>query len=242
VRGALRLGTSGFAYAPWKGSFYPRHIRARDMLAFYAGQFRTVELNTTFRRDPTEATVDAWREAVPDDFVFAVKAHQRITHFYRLRDVEESLPAFLLLARRLGQKLGPVLYQCPPNLRFDRQLIERFLDALPSDLRSVFEFRHPSWEEARPLLRQRGVGWCVAETDDRRFEAHLEADPFGYVRLRKDVYEEDELAAWADRIESAVADGRDVYCFVKHEGTAGPQVAKRLDDFLRARVRGTAGP
>lgn len=233
----LYVGTSGFAYPSWKGSFYPSAIRTRDMLAHYAGQFRSVEINYTFRKQPTDEVVLAWRDGVPDGFVFALKAHQRITHWARLGGADEQVARFLDTARLLGSKLGPILVQCPPTLAFDRQLLESFLANLPSAFRYAFEFRHPSWEAARPIIRERGAAWCVSETDETAVTGDpLHGEPFGYLRLRRTMYGRDRLVSWGRRIQQAVDAGLDVFCYFKHEeGGAGPRFARRLTRLIRER-------
>jgi len=193
VGGRVYLGTSGFAYDEWVGSFYPEGTRREDMLASYAERFSTVEINYTFRRLPSERTLLAWRERVPEGFRFALKANQRITHTLRLADADEAVGLFLERSRLLGDRLGPILFQCPPSLRFDRALLERFLGGLPPVL-AAMEFRHPSWEEARDLLAEQGVAWVVAETDERPApDGEVPADPFAFLRLRRPSYGEDEL-------------------------------------------------
>jgi hypothetical protein len=164
--GTLSLGTSGFAYAEWKGSFYPPTIKAKEMLPFYSRRFGAVEINYTFRQLPSPKTIATWREATPAGFRFAIKAHQRITHFLRLAHAEAAVAEFLAALAPLGDRTGPLLFQCPPQLAFERGRLDAFLDLLPSRQRCAFEFRHPSWEEARPLLAARGMAWCVAESDD----------------------------------------------------------------------------
>jgi uncharacterized protein YecE (DUF72 family) len=235
MAGTLYVGTSGFAYPAWRGSFYPADLRVKHMLAYYAGRFRSVEINYTFRRHPTNEAVSTWRESVPEGFVFALKAHQRITHWARLGGADEQVSRFLDTARLLGAKLGPILIQCPPTLRYDRALLESFLGNLPRTLRYAFEFRHPSWEEARPMVRDHGAAWCVAETDDWSVpEGAIEQEPFVYLRLRRTRYGGGRLATWARRIALALADGSDVFCYFKHEeGGAGPRFAERLTRAVR---------
>ncbi len=233
--GTLYLGTSGFAYDGWKhGVFYPEGLKNADMLTYYAQRFRSVEINYTFRRFPSEKTIRTWRERTPDGFAFTLKANQRITHVKRLADADEDVGTFLERARLLGDRLGTVLFQCPPSLRHDRQLIERFVGGLPPDVRAVMEFRHPSWVEARDFLHDQGVAWCVAETDERDpGPDDLSWDPYGYLRLRKTVYEDHELTGWAGRIAPALDSGADVYCYFKHEDEgASPRLAERLEGLL----------
>jgi uncharacterized protein YecE (DUF72 family) len=228
------IGTSGFAYKEWKGPFYPDDLKDQDMLSFYAGRFPSVEINYTFRRQPAPKTLDAWSERTPREFRFALKAHQRITHTRRLRDTDSAVSEFLDRVRVLGDRLGPILFQCPPTLQFDRGLIESFVGYLPPTFRYAMEFRHESWAAARDLLADQGVAWCVAETDETTGAREaFTAEPFGYLRLRKEEYAEEELTAWAEMIGKAAADGRDVYCFLKHEEKgAGPRFAETLARLL----------
>jgi uncharacterized protein YecE (DUF72 family) len=231
VRGTLYLGTSGFGYTEWKGPFYPEKLKQKDMLPFYAEHFRTVEINYTFRHQASEKTLTTWREATPDGFLFSLKAHQRITHWLRLADADEAVSAFLERARLLGDRLGPILFQCPPNLPYDRGLIENFVGFLPPTNRYAFEFRHPSWIEARDLLASQGAAWCVAETDEAPVPAGdpLPHRPFVYLRLRKTAYLDDELRSWAERVGTVLEEGSDVFCYFKHEDKgAGPILAQRM--------------
>jgi uncharacterized protein YecE (DUF72 family) len=234
TRGTLYLGTSGFAYKEWKGSFYPKDAKDAEMLPHYSGRFPSVEINYTFRRFPAPQTLATWAERTPESFRFALKANQRITHTRRLAGADADVSDFLDRARTLGGRLGPILFQCPPTLRFDRELIESFLAYLPPTFRYAMEFRHPSWSEARPILQEQGVAWCFAETDDTPEEAErVLSSPFAYLRLRKDVYDETELKGWAARIGDAVDEGRDVYAYFKHESDdAAPRHAQGLQDLL----------
>jgi uncharacterized protein YecE (DUF72 family) len=231
----LYLGTSGFAFPQWKGVFYPPDIKPRQMLAFYASVFSSVEINYSFRRDISDATIAAWREATPQGFLITLKAHQRITHWFRLGEgADGAVRAFLESARRLGDRLGAILFQCPPNLKYEGALIESFLSRLPTGFRYAFEFRHPSWVEARELLASRGVAWCVADTEREPFtEDRLPPGAFDYLRLRKEHYSEDEIDAWAGRLHPLLDEGRDVFCYFKHEDKeAEPVFAERLRAIL----------
>jgi uncharacterized protein YecE (DUF72 family) len=233
--GVLYLGTSGFAYDEWKhGVFYPEELKNREMLPYYASRFPSVEINYTFRRFPTEKSLAAWRDATPESFRFTLKANQRITHWKRLADADEDVRDFLDRGKVLGERLGTVLYQCPPTLRYDRGLIEAFVGYLPPSPRAAMEFRHPSWVEARTLLLEQGVAWCVAETDEKDpAPEDLSWDPFGFLRLRKTEYSDEELAAWAERIRPVLDAGRDVYLYFKHEdGGASTRMADRLRGMI----------
>lgn len=232
----LFVGTSGFAYPEWKGPFYPERLSPRKMLPFYAERFDSVEINYSFRRRPSQLALENWREATPEGFVFALKAHQRITHWLRLADAGEAVTGFLDEARLLGDRLGPILFQCPATLPYDGELLARFLDGLPPGFRYAFEFRHPSWVEARSLLASCGVAWCVAETDDQPAPDSPDPEPFVYLRLRKRRYLKRDLEAWADRLAVVLAGGRDAFVFFKHEDKgAGPKFAQRLLAAMRRR-------
>jgi uncharacterized protein YecE (DUF72 family) len=239
MSGALHLGTSGYSYDEWKhGVFYPEGLKNREMLAYYASRLNSVEINYTFRRFPSEKTIATWVEQTPPHFRFTLKANQRITHFRKLRDADDDVRAFLEVAGKLGDRLGCVLFQCPPSLVYDRALIEAFVGYLPPSPRCAIEFRHPSWREARELLAGQGVAWCVAETDEQDpGPDDLSWEPFGFLRLRKTSYSDDELGTWAEGIRAALAEDRDVFCYFKHEDLgASPQMAKRLEDILRSKA------
>jgi len=232
----LYLGTSGFAYDEWKGPFYPPTLKQREMLPYYASRFPSVEVNYTFRQQPTEKTLMAWRDTTPDGFLFTLKAHQRITHWMRLAAADEAVSAMLDRFKVLGERLGSILFQCPPTLLYDRSLIENFVAFLPPTFRYAFEFRHPSWEEARELLASQGTAWCTAETDEAPFpeDGRLAPTPFVYLRLRKTEYSDEELRAWSARIIGAMGQGADVFCYFKHEEKgAGPILAERMNALVR---------
>ena len=231
------IGTSGFAYDEWRGSFYPLAIKAKEMLPFYSRRFSSVEINYTFRRLPSPKTLASWREATPESFVFAVKAHQQITHVLRLAGADDSVVKFLDALAPLGERTGPLLFQCPPGMKLDHARLESFLALLQGNQRCVFEFRHPSWIQARPLLESRGFGWCVTESDETGVsEDALTTGPFLYLRLRRTEYDDAQLARWAQRIDDALENGRDVYCYFKHEDAGkGVRFAEQLRSALAAR-------
>ena len=238
MRGTLYLGTSGFAYDGWMhGVFYHEGLKARERLSYFASRLNSVEINYTFRRFPTEKTIATWRGETPEGFRFTLKANQRITHFKKLADADEDVGDFLRIAGTLGERLGTVLYQCPPSLRYDRGLIEAFTGFLPPQPRAAMEFRHPSWREARDLLLEQGVAWCVAETDEQDpGPDDLSWEPFGFLRLRKTSYSDEELQGWAERIGPALSAGGDVYCYFKHEDEgASPRMAERLGGIVAPR-------
>jgi uncharacterized protein YecE (DUF72 family) len=235
-RGRLLVGTSGFAYKEWVGPFYPPGTRAAGMLPYYAGTFPSVEVNYTFRRTPTPSVLEGWVANTPEGFTFACKAHQAITHYSRLANAGERLADFLVAVAPLGERLGPVLFQCPPNLRYDPAVLDEFLAGLAGrPQRFAMEFRHESFDtdEVRDKLGSAGVAWCVADTEEREGRFVLSASDFGYVRLRRAGYEAAALAGWARSIGSALDAGADVYCYLKHEGsTAGPTDATALQALV----------
>lgn len=232
-RGRLYVGTSGFAYKEWIGPFYPPGTKGAAMLGYYAGQFNSVEVNYTFRRAPTPAMIGNWSAATADGFVFALKANQGITHFARLKETGERLATFLETVAPLGPRLGPVLFQCPPNLKYDADVLDGFLAdlaALPGSHRFAMEFRHPSFDsdEARSKLASAGVALCVADTEEKPAK-FLRTGGFAYVRLRGMGYAEKALEDWGASFRTALEDGVDVYCYLKHEDSAtGPRDAAVL--------------
>jgi uncharacterized protein YecE (DUF72 family) len=231
MAGTLYVGTSGFAFPGWKGTFYPSDLKDREMLGFYSRTFGSVEVNYTFRRDPSPKTIDGWLAATPEDFRFVLKAKQNITHFRRLTDPAPAL-AFLEAAAPLGERLGPILFQCPPNMKREPGRLNAFLDALPaSPYRYAFEFRHPSWEDDRGLLAARGAAWVVSDTDEQPWtDGGLNVGGFVYLRLRRSAYDADAVEAWGRRIRTALDGDADVFCFVKHEEDAsGPALAMAFE-------------
>ena len=221
----LYLGTSGWSYPEWKGKFYPAKIAGDEMLPFYARHFDAVELNNSFYRLPKPEAMAKWRDTVPDGFRFAVKAPQTITHRRRLLDVEEPVQRFLAVADAMANRLGPLLFQLPPNMRADADRLSGLLRLLPAGRQVAFEFRHESWlsQSVFDLLREHDAALCLAETDESAAPL-LPASGFVYLRLRKSDYTAEELVAWRNKLDALVQQGRDVYCFFKHESSAkGPE-------------------
>lgn len=230
----LRAGTSGFDYDPWQGIFYPPDLPRKQRLSFYAGKLSALEINASFYRKPAPATVRGWAAQAPEDFRFALKAWQRITHQKRLRDCAELVEAFAEAARQLGARAGPVLYQLPPHLKKDLPLLREFLAGLPKDLRAAFEFRNPSWfaDDVHAALRDAGCALCVAETEEAATPL-VRTAPFGYFRLRREDYDQAMLARWAAAIQSAGFTD-DVFVFFKHEDAAiGVGYARELTGLAR---------
>jgi uncharacterized protein YecE (DUF72 family) len=230
--GELRVGTSGYSYKEWRGSFYPEKLPNNEMLSFYAKHFPTVEINHSFYRMPAESMLLNWAKSVPEGFRFALKTNQQITHIKRLRNCEETLKRFLEVASVLqdGDHLGPVLVQLPPTFRFDKPLLEEFLALRPPAFRFAFEVRHPSWytEETYAVLRARGTALCLAETDKDTPPEVLTAD-FAYIRLRREEYTAEQLKVWRKRIDNWLEQGVDVHVYCKHEDSGkAPAYARVL--------------
>jgi len=230
----IRIGTSGYNYPEWRGTFYPEKFPTGKMLPYYAERFSTVELNYTFYRMPNAKTVAGWVAETPPGFSFTLKAPQRITHFARLRDIGDPLRYFLDTAAGLGPKLGTVLFQLPPNFKKDLDRLGGLLDQLPGGLRCAFEFRHESWLDASVYARLRAANaaLCVADTEDVTTPMEATAD-WGYLRLRDQGYTEPDLAEWAGKIQALGRAWRDTFVYFKHEeaGT-GPAFARQLEALL----------
>jgi len=228
---SLFAGTSGFAYPTWKPDFYPPKLPAKDFLKHYATRLNAVEINYTFRQLPKTATLENWIQATPEGFTFVCKAHQRITHIMRLQESEFTEVFFKAIdPLRATRRLGPVLFQLPPNLKADLATLTAFVEKLPPDIRCAFEFRNASWlvDDVYRLFEKHGIALCLAESDKFEVPEVLTAG-FVYVRLRKEDYSSEERAAIAERMRGMLAAGRDVYVFFKHEDTpAGAMYAEEL--------------
>lgn len=226
-------GTSGFSYPAWRGRFYPEDLPARKMLAFYAGEFGTVEINNTFYRLPTSALLAGWAEQTPAGFRFALKAPQRITHQLRLRDAGEVTRQFCTVAAELGDKLGPLLFQLPPYLRFDPPRLGDFLTTLPPGVDAAIEFRDPAWftDQTWALLEEHRTALCIADAETLATPPVATAS-FGYLRLRREDYGPADVDLWATRIRETTRWKR-VYVYFKHEdGARGTALARALLERL----------
>lgn len=236
MSGHLYLGTSGFAYKEWKPEFYPADLKNGDMLRYYSERFSSVEMNNTFYRTPTEKLLRQWTEQTPESFVFTLKAPQKITHFARLRDPEENLSYFLGAARALDKRLGCILFQCPPSLPYDADLLDHFLAALPGEpFRFAMEFRHQSWQsdEVKEKLAANNVAWCVADTDESRAPMVRTLESFVYLRLRGLEYTEEDLGAWAKETIAVLKNSGDAYVYFKHEDDpSGIRFAQRFRELV----------
>jgi len=233
----IYVGTSGYGYKEWKGKFYPEKISPKEMLRLYSERLTAVEINNTFYHMPTKAVLASWAEQVPDDFVFALKAPQVITHLKRLRNVGEETGYLFRTLSVLDRKLGPVLFQFPKSFRADRPALEDFLALLP-DVSCAFEFRSPSWldGEIPDLLRRRGCSLCIADSDEDPTNEIINTALWGYLRLRRSDYTDADLSQWIERILSQKWER--AFVFFKHEEEAkGAETAMRFrelaDRFLR---------
>lgn len=230
----LFVGTSGWAYPSWKPQFYPEKLAQKNFLQYYSTQLNTVEVNFTFRQLVKDTTIQKWIAETPAGFRFGVKAHQVITHIKRLKKTEDFVPRFLSTVQPLAQagKMGPVLFQLPPNMKADPALLEEFLSTLSRGVPCAFEFRHESWfsDEIFDLLRKHKRALCIAETEER-VTPDVVTTEFCYYRYRKPTYTPEERRAMVDRIREHVSLGRDVFAYFKHEDT--PQGAIYAKDVLQ---------
>ena len=228
------IGTSGYNYPEWKGSFYPAELPAARMLPFYAARFPTVEINYTFYRMPTEKLVAGWAAQTPSPFKLTLKAPRRITHDSRLKNCGELVDVFCRVAGTLSAKLGALLFQLPPTAKKDLALFDAFLADLPPKVTAAFEFRHPSWLDADVFdrLAGRNLALCVADSEKLSTPVHVTAD-YAYFRLRDEGYTGDDIGRWAETIARETASCRDVYVYFKHEEEGkGPLFARLLMERL----------
>jgi uncharacterized protein YecE (DUF72 family) len=230
----LFAGTSGFAYPQWKPNFYPEKLPQKKFLEYYAGRLNSVEINYTFRRMPAAATLENWAGATPAGFVFCLKAHQRITHIHRLRNAESAVEVFLksIDPLRTARRLGPILFQLPPQLHADAGLLAEFLALLPGGMRFAFEFRHESWlnHDTYRILEERNACLCLAESEKLEIPQTITAD-FVYFRLRKPDYTPADRAEIERRCLDLLEAGKDLFVFFKHEDT--PEGALYAEELLR---------
>ena len=230
------VGTSGYNYPEWKGSFYPANLPAAKMLPYYAALFPTVEINYTFYRMPNEKLVGGWASQTPSPYKLTLKAPRRITHDSRLKNCGELLESFCGVAGALGDKLGALLFQLPPSLKKDTRLLDDFLQDLPKRACAAFEFRHESWldDEIFERLKARNLALCVADSERMSTPVRITAD-YAYFRMRDEGYTPADIAAWADNIGRATAGCKDVFVYFKHEEAGkGPEFARILIDRLGA--------
>lgn len=230
----VRVGTSGFQYAEWKGTFYPEDLSKAKMLPYYADIFSTTEINYSFRRIPSRKTLENWDVLTPDRFVFSLKAPQKVTHFAKLQGCADTVAFFFQEVSHLGRKLGPTLFQLPPSFGKEAEVLEDFLGELPKGMRVAFEFRHASWfdDEIFDLLKKHNAALCLAESADLATPFVVTAD-FGYLRLRREDYAHKDIAKWGKLIEEQSASWDDVFAYFKHEESGvGPKFAGLLKTLL----------
>jgi uncharacterized protein YecE (DUF72 family) len=227
------VGTSGYNYPEWRGTFYPEKFSTAKMLGYYAERFRTVEINYTFYRMPTEKLLAGWAAGTPEGFTFTLKAPRRITHDAKLQRCEDLLESFCTAARTLGPKLGVLLFQLPPNFKKDASVLRAFLALLPDGTRAAVEFRHESWFDSDVFgaLKARNIALCVADSEKLHAPVEVTAD-YGYFRLRDEGYQQPDIERWAQTIRD-LKGANDVFVYFKHEEQGlGPDFARRLIEAL----------
>ncbi len=230
----LYVGTSGYSYKAWKGPFYPKDMSSDDMLRFYGERFRTVEINNTFFRMPKPVVLEAWAADVPADFKFVLKASRGITHMKRLKNADDSVAYLLRVAAVLKDRLGPLLFQLPPNMKKDAARLREFLALLPTKRRAAFEFRHQSWfdDEVFALLRDHQVALCIAEAEDDLEIPFVATADWGYLRLRMPDYTDEQLKTWHKRAKEQ--NWQEAFVFFKHEDEGkGPKLAQRFIEMAK---------
>ena len=240
----LHVGTSGYSYAEWKGSFYPEKLPAKDMLKFYAESFDTVEINNTFYRMPQPSLLTGWMAQVPSTFTFVLKAPRRLSHGKAWSEDQAGFDLFVKTARTLEGRLGPVLFQLPPFAKKDTERLARLLSYVPEGVKLALEVRNPSWldDEVFALLGKHDAALCVSDDDVEKLKSSRELPDiasWGYLRLRKTEYSDADLRTWLTQI--GARSWKDAYVFFKHEESgSAPAFAKRFQE-LWAEVRGS-GP
>jgi uncharacterized protein YecE (DUF72 family) len=227
------VGTSGYNYPEWRGTFYPEKFSTDKMLAYYAERFPTVEINYTFYRLPTEKILSGWAAGTPEHFTFTLKAPRRITHDAKLERCEDITQAFCKTAQTLGSKLAVLLFQLPPTYKKNIEALRRFSELMPEGTRAAFEFRHPSWFDADvfDILRARNLALCVADSEKLSAPVEVTAD-YAYFRLRDEGYQQADIERWAGVIKG-LTEVKSAYVYFKHEEQGlGPEFAKRLTALL----------
>jgi uncharacterized protein YecE (DUF72 family) len=228
------IGTSGFQYAEWKGKFYPEDLPAAKMLPFYAEHLTTTEINYTFHRIPAAKTIENWCKLTPATFRFGLKAPQRITHWSKLRDCGDTVRYFCEVISGLGDRLGPILFQLPPTLKKDADVLSAFLRELPSAMRSAFEFRHESWfdDEIFDLLKSNKAALCIADMENLATPKIATTD-WGYLRLRREDYAKIDIERWAEFVREQKERWSDAFIYFKHEEAGiGPKLAREMKELL----------
>jgi uncharacterized protein YecE (DUF72 family) len=233
---AIWVGTSGYNYPEWRGSFYPEKFSTAKMLPYYAERLDTVEINYTFYRTPDAKVMAGWAAAVPERFKFTLKAPKRITHIARLKNCAEPLAYFVKSSAALGTKLGVLFFQLPPYMKKDLAVLDEFLEILPRGAQSAFEFRHRSWlsDDVYRRLESKKAALCVADSEKLSTPVEITAD-YAYFRLRDEGYTPRDIAKWAHTIRDSTRSCREVFVYFKHEESGtGPEFARILLDELKA--------
>lgn len=228
------IGTSGFQYAEWKGTFYPETLSSAKMLPYYAERLSSTEINYSFHRIPSAKTIEGWYRATPERFQFSLKAPQKVTHFAKLRNCGDTLRYFQQVIRDLEGKLGCVLFQLPPQLKKDAALLAEFLDDVPEGMRCAFEFRHESWfdDEVYALLKSKNLALCIAESE-KLATPDIATANYGYLRLRREDYVEADVERWSEKIRARAGAWSDAYVYFKHEESGfGPRLATQMRKML----------
>jgi uncharacterized protein YecE (DUF72 family) len=231
------IGTSGFQYAEWKGTFYPEDLATAKMLPYYAERLGTTEINYSFHRIPSAKTIEGWYKATPERFKFSLKAPQKVTHWAKLRNCGDTLRFFHQVICDLEGKLGCVLFQLPPAMKKDAVLLQEFLVEVPEGMRCAFEFRDPSWfdDEIYAVLKARNVALCIADSEKLSTPDIATAD-YGYLRLRREDYQEADVARWTEAVEAHDTQWSDAFVYFKHEESGiGPKLATRMVEILSVR-------
>jgi len=236
----LHIGTSGWSYEHWKGNFYPDKIKGKEMLSCYSDKFKTVEINASFYRLPSEKTLKDWYQSVADDFTFSIKASRYITHQKKLNDPQRSIKKFFDVIPKLDDKQGPILFQLPPNWHKNTERLADFIDALPSDYSYVFEFRDPDWfaDDIVDLLRETDTAFCIYDLEGEETPIHITSD-FVYIRLHgpgakyRGSYSKKLLEKWVHRFREWHKHGLEIYCYFNNDyGGHAPRNAALLMEMM----------
>ena len=228
----FQVGTSGFSYKEWKGSFYPKDLKDKEMLAYYAERFSTVEINNTFYRMPKASVLEDWREQVPENFRFVIKTSRRITHMKRLNEVDDDADYLFSTLDSLEEQLGPVLVQLPGNFKPDLDRLKAFLDLVPPHVRVAFEFRHTGWhvDEVFECLKSKNASLVIADVDDAPAPELTQTADWVYLRLRREKYTKSALKKWIEQLSDSGLN--QAYVFFKHEDAGtGPKLAQQFLDI-----------
>lgn len=234
----LWIGTSGFQYAEWKGTFYPEKMPTAKMLPSYAERLSTTEINYSFHRIPSAKTIEGWYKATPERFKFSLKAPQKITHWAKLRNCGDTMRFFHQVITDLEGKLGPVLFQLPPTMKKDAPLLEAFLTDIPDGMRCAFEFRDASWfdDEIYALLRTKNLALCIADSEKLATPDVATAD-YGYLRLRREDYQKADVERWSEVVNAHAREWSDAFVYFKHEDSGiGPKLAMEMMNVLGASI------